>query len=210
MMVDGSAMCWKQRSHQTLPDMPSHSLTTIRMNTRPLHIQKDTHGQDLPLTPPDPPWRLRCSVTSTNKKSSQPMLQSSGSSHSIDWLNAILPGPVKLGWACLGSRCQFWFPGLVLCWCTITEGEQPTRKQKSCRGHRLTLPNKAPMRTTACNAWSHSQSIEPGVSLWRKIWGSEFLLSEPSCLAVASNVDNIFRSKSSLMCINSGLYGNSL
>lgn len=75
------------------------------------------------------------SVRSTNEKPSQPMLQSSSWSYFIDWLNAILPGAVKLGWACLGLRRQFWFQGLVFCWCTITGGEQPSWKQKSCTGH---------------------------------------------------------------------------
>lgn len=148
------------------------------------------------------PDALSVSVTSTN----QPMLQSSGSSHSIDWLNAILPGPVKLGWACLGSRRQFWFLALVFCWCTTTDGKQPTRKQKSHWGHRLTHPNKAPMRTTVYSSWSHSHSIEPGVSLWREIWGREFLLSEPSCLAMWIT----YSGQKLIMCINSSLYVNSV
>lgn len=60
VMFDWFATCWKLRSHQILPDMSSHSLTMIRLNTRPLHIQKDRQGQDLSFTPADPPWRLKC------------------------------------------------------------------------------------------------------------------------------------------------------
>lgn len=136
------------------------------------------------------------SVTSTNEKPSQQMLQSSGPSHPIDWLNAILPGPVKLGWACLGSRRHFRFLGLLL---RLTRhrrrSNQPESRNHVAADRRPTLPNKTP-KTTVCNPRSHRQRREHFVRLWSQIWGSERLSSEPSCLAVASNMDNIFRSKS--------------
>lgn len=136
------------------------------------------------------------SVTSTNEKQSQQMLQSSGPSHPIDWLNAILPGPVKLGTACLGSRRHFRFLGLLLC-LTLhrRRNNQPVSRNHVAAHRRPTLPNKTP-RTAVCNSRSHRQRREHFVLLWSQIWGNDGLSSKPSCLAVASYMDHIFRSKS--------------
>lgn len=184
-------------------DLTKHFLTchlTLwqRLDRTPgRYTQGKTHGDRNCQSPQQiHPDAWCASVTSTNEKPSQQMLQSSGPSHPIDWLNAILPGPVKLGWVCLGSRRHFRFLGLLLC---LTHhrrrNNQPESRNHVAAHRRPTLPNKTP-RTTVCNPRSHRRRREHFVLLWSQIWGSDGLSSELSCLAVASNMDNIFRSKS--------------
>lgn len=49
------AKCSKQRSHQISADMSSHSVTTIKLNTRTFRVQEDVQGQVLSVISTDPP-----------------------------------------------------------------------------------------------------------------------------------------------------------
>ena len=138
MMFDGPAMCRNLNKYfltchltlwQRLDRTRGHYTYRKTCRDRTCHSPYQIH-----------PDAWSASVTSTNEKPSQPMLQSSGPSHSIDWLNAILPGPVKLRWACFGLRAS-----VLICelGALLRHHCRRCKTNKSCRRRRLTLPNTA-------------------------------------------------------------------